>query len=90
MLRVGVKQTSRAARPCALFSGIVLTWAAKPSVRQSLNPASFLTLENPLGFLSRLLLHSRQDTAYSADKFHLIPDRDLSRLKHWTLPALGC
>jgi len=29
MLRVGVKQKSRAARPCALYSGIVLTWAAK-------------------------------------------------------------
>src|SRR5207253_4165056 len=78
MLRVGVKQTSRAARPCALFSGIVLTWAAKPSVRQSLNPASFLALENPFEFLSRLLLHSRQDTAYSADKFHL--DRKSTRL----------
>ncbi len=56
--------SGQAARPVALSTGGFLTWAAKPSVRESPNPAK-KTMDREVMFLVRFL---RADNAISMPK----------------------
>jgi len=78
MLRVGVKQKSRAARPCALYSGIVLTWAAKTERETVPLTPQIFHFENSGSNTTEFLTcqASRQNTSSIVEKFRPIFVRD--------------